>query len=363
MPRIDTLAAALILTAATAGAQSLEPVLVPLGSSAVVDTDTLFLAVPIGIAVGAHGTVYVIERDEKRVLEIDSAGVIRRVFGRAGRGPGEFESPSTMTVSGDTLLAVYDRAVRRVTLIDLRTWKHTAIVPLQSSGPPSMQFVGPEILVRVWDTDGGTSHATVDLTGRILSREGTIPPIGKKHAMLVTGVPWEDVLAVRGNDVIAMFALSPMLYRWPRGSLTATAIPVPKEKRFSVSDEYFERLMRDPGRAQEFFWDRSIPLALDFVSASIAGVVTMDLTVRGETKSHTYHLTLVDLERSRACVDIEVPTAGVTVSMRDPSPNVALRRDQLILLEPAPDATGEPVPTIRRFGIRPDACRSWVPLR
>lgn len=363
MQRIDTLAAALILTASTAGAQSGEPVLVPLGSTAVVDTDTLFLTVPIGIAVGAHGTVYVIEGREKRVLEIDSAGVIRRVFGRAGRGPGEFESPATMTISGDTLLAVYDRAVRRVTLIDLRSGTHTAIVRLQETRPPSMRIVGSQLMVRSWDLESKTSFATLDLAGQVQGREGVIPAVGLKHPMLIQGVPLEVPFVVSGNDVFAMFEVSPSLFHWSRGSRTATEIPVPKLRRRGVNEAFFDDLMQDPGRAQAMFWNRSIPVAVDVVAPGMIAVVTLDVTVDGQMWSLAYHLTLVDHRQSRACVDVVVPASRTPVANQDPRPVIALLGDLLTVLEYALDPADDPVPSIRRYRIAPEACASWVPLR
>jgi hypothetical protein len=354
---------ALFILAPGAEAQSPGSVLVPTGRTAVIDTDTLFLAVPVGLALGETGNIYVVERRERRVLEVDPAGRIRRAFGRSGRGPGEFESPSTMALSGDTLLAVHDRATRRITLIDLRTGNHQAIVPLQEAWPPTMRFAGPELLVLSWDLDARTALATVDLTGRVRQREGVVPPIGLKHPMLMRTQFRSGFFTLSGPDVFAIFELSPNLFRWTRGSRDGIEIAIPKLRRKSVTDAFFETLLQDPSRAATMIWERSIPRAIEVVTPSIVALVTADVRIDGATWSATHHLTLVDHQASRACVDIEVPAARLPVNASDPLPDVALRGNLMVLLEPELGASGEPVYTIRRFQIDPAACATWTPIR
>ena len=76
------------------------------------DTGALsFTAVSPGL-VGAtrDGHVYVLDRAANRVVVLDSSGRPVRTLSRKGRGPGEFEFPSEMSVSSDGSVAVIDLA-------------------------------------------------------------------------------------------------------------------------------------------------------------------------------------------------------------------------------------------------------------
>jgi hypothetical protein len=53
------------------------------------------------IAFGAGGSLYVVDRFEAAVQEIDSSGSVVRKWGRTGDGPGEFRTPSAIAVGTD----------------------------------------------------------------------------------------------------------------------------------------------------------------------------------------------------------------------------------------------------------------------
>jgi hypothetical protein len=218
-------------------------------------------------------------------------------------------------------------------------------------------------MVRSWDLESKTSFATLDLAGEVQGREGVIPEVGLKHPMLIRGVPLETPVAVSGNDVFAMFEISPSLFHWTRGSRTATEIPVPKLRRRGVTEAFFDALMQNPAGAQEVFWNRSIPVAVEAVTPDLVALVTVDVTVEGQMWAVAFHLTLVDRRQSRACVDIALPASRTPVDVRDPKPVVSLRGDRLTVLEYVSDRAGEQVPMISRYRIAPDACTNWVPLR
>jgi hypothetical protein len=99
------------------------------------------------MALGPRGHLYLTEGRETRVLDIGPTGRIERVFGRKGRGPGEFESPTALATSGDTLLAVYDHATKRVTFVDIPLWKLKRVSPLLTQWPPVINFANGDLMV------------------------------------------------------------------------------------------------------------------------------------------------------------------------------------------------------------------------
>lgn len=331
----------------------------PLETVRVQESDTLFLARPALVVLGPRGHVYLMELREARILEIGPSGNIGRVFGRKGRGPGEFESPTTMTASGDSLLAVYDHAIRRVTYIDLRRWTLLLVSPLLAKSPPVIRFADGDLMVTVWDFEAKTSIArAAEGTGALEERQGVIPSLGAQTELLISGAFWNSTFAPVGDEIFAMYEVSNSLFVWKRGAREAREIALPVVRRRGVRPGYFESLLRDPaGATPAMLYDRSAPVALGPVSGDVVAVVTMDVSVEGDMWSGTHHVTLYDRRRNRVCADLEVPATRLKVAFgKDPLPSVAIRGDTIALLEPAESPAGDPVHLLRRYRIEPSQC-------
>ena len=293
------------------------------------------------------------------MLDIAPSGRIERVFGRKGRGPGEFESPTAMTMVGDTLLAVYDHAAKRVTFVDIRRWTLQRVSPLLTQWPPAIKFSNGDLLVTTWDFETKTSIArAVEGTGALDERQGVIPSLGAQTQMLITGAFWNSAFTPVRDQIFAMFEVSNSLYAWKRGAREAREIVLPVVRRRGVPPGFFETLLQDPAKATPaMMYDRSSPVALAPVSDDIVGIVTMDVKVDADKWSGIHYLTLYDNRRNRVCADVQVPASRVKVAlMKDPLPIVALRGDTLVLLEQAVDQGGDPVQLLRRYRIEPSQC-------
>jgi len=341
------------------GSQSAAPPgLRPLAPIPIQETDTLFLSRPLQMVLGPRGHAYVTEGREARVLDIGPNGRIERVFGRKGRGPGEFESPGTMAMSGDSLLAVYDHSTKRVTFIDVPRWTLKRVSPLFTRWPPVIKFADGDLLVTTWDFETRTSIArAVEGTGTLDERQGVIPTLGAQTQMLITGF-WNSAFAPIGDEIFAMYEVSTSLYRWKRGAREAREVALPAVRRRGIPPGLFESLLRDPSKATPaLILDRSAPVAIAPVSNDIVAIVTMDVKVDADTWSGIHYVTLYDRRRDRICVDLAVPAARVKVALaKDPLPVVALRGDTLALLEQAENAAGDPVQLLRRYRIEPSRC-------
>ncbi|MCK4772333.1 MAG: 6-bladed beta-propeller [Candidatus Latescibacteria bacterium] len=73
-----------------------------------------FLAEPIALVCGRDGTRYVLEGKDARILRFDAVGAFLGSFGRQGAGPGEFASPTDLTILPDNDLLVADSGNRRL---------------------------------------------------------------------------------------------------------------------------------------------------------------------------------------------------------------------------------------------------------
>jgi DNA-binding beta-propeller fold protein YncE len=71
--------------------------------------DSVLIAVPWGVAADPMtGRIYVADRSAERVVVFDRSGAYQGTYGRSGEGPGEFESPSALSVGPYGALTVWD---------------------------------------------------------------------------------------------------------------------------------------------------------------------------------------------------------------------------------------------------------------
>ncbi len=70
------------------------------------------------LTVDPSGNIYLLDMQACNIKKFDRKGKFIRSLGRKGQGPGEFELPSIMAVSGDRL-AVYDLISRKLSALDL----------------------------------------------------------------------------------------------------------------------------------------------------------------------------------------------------------------------------------------------------
>ena len=347
-----TLVATLLLLAPTILAQQpaaiTEGLLRPVDSVRITENDSLFLARPFDVAVAPNGDYYVVDGGEAHVLQISPAGRILRVFGRKGRGPGELERPSHAAIGGDSLLAVMDNGQQRVVVYSLATGRFRTSF-LLPGWLPTLQFSGGALLAGVLQVDSGTALVRYTTTGQRLGSEGVLPPVIQKHPALYAG--FGGVTFTETPDgVFAVFEVSPSVYHWDRGSRTAETIPVPTVRRKGVRPGLFEDLLRDPSKARDLAYDRSVPIRLSAMGAHTLGFLTQDGRLEKTGLVGTYALTVIDLARRRACADIPIPAP------QSPRPLVTFVGDTVIVLQQADDARGQPAAFLRRYVVRTGSC-------
>ncbi|HEU4558487.1 MAG TPA: hypothetical protein VFS20_11590 [Longimicrobium sp.] len=184
------------------------------------------------------GAYLVADGREAQVRVYGSAGELRSWFGTRGEGPGEFYRPTAaLPHFGGTVLtvdmlgkyAVHDTAARRV----IETGQFPVPIIYTAKPLPNDQ------LLLVGRTSGtGSPHLHVwDLREKRLVRRFFVPPVrgGFEHEAVMNGVM--DV-AVRGDSIAALFALSDSIFLFTRNGARVGALPVrarglrPMEEKF-----------------------------------------------------------------------------------------------------------------------------------
>ena len=181
------------------------------------ESDEVMTVLPM-VAVGAPGEFLLAEPREGRVHAYDTAGMLRRVIGRAGEGPGEFRVPISARSTRDDGVVVADAMLSRLTFFPPGDGGEPEVVrsPLelvlgaQDLGDGRYLLSGrvmsddPPRLLHVWNRD----------TGEV---ERSFMPIGVAGESRGYAASYTSVDAVLEGDTIwAVRALSDTLYKFDR---------------------------------------------------------------------------------------------------------------------------------------------------
>ncbi len=163
----------------------------------------------------------------RRVVEMDSAGLILREYGRSGAGPGEFVAPIDLAAS-PKWVAVLDVGTARVSLFS-NDGSFVASAPApQGSGSGGMIFSNDSTLLMSWSDARSSAiyrYRVVGdslVAGQVWSKMIGHPPVGAEDGFVHPGGicaraeqvlwqrPWDDsitVLSTRNGEIIGHLRL------------------------------------------------------------------------------------------------------------------------------------------------------------
>ncbi|MEO8084339.1 MAG: PA14 domain-containing protein [Ardenticatenales bacterium] len=154
-----------------------------------------FLAEPQGIAAAADGSVYVVDRFNRRVQHFGPDGTVLNMWGSGGSAPGQFSAPIDVALAADGAVLVLDHDLERV---NRRVQTFAPDGTYRSSWPISSYIalgiaVGPDGSVYVADDFGVTHYSAA---GAQLGEWDTSSP----GVDFLTG--WEDIAVAPDGTVI-----------------------------------------------------------------------------------------------------------------------------------------------------------------
>jgi len=328
-------------------------VLVQIDSTTIAETDSLNIGRPVDIVVSRNGTAYVSDVAQSHVIAIDRAGTVVRVFGQKGRGPGEFISPSWLSLRGDTSLFVKDGGQMIVEAFDTRTGRYLSSQPLpKSSG--RIRADGIKLEVAAFSAELQSNLAEVDENG-IATTQGTIPEIGRKYPKLLG--PFANQAFVRSDSTYySISEFENAVSSWPIATRDVKHIEFPVRKRRGASEVDFETMVNEPAKAASIAYRHSIPMLLERDSRGFLIIAMYDVDRVGETFKGRFFISIIDVLGARACVDILLSAPD------DPPARLAFARDTLISLVQEITPTGKPSTLLRRYTINTQQC-PWLPIK
>lgn len=88
---------------------------------------------PSDIAIGADGSLFLVDGVNHRIVVVEPGGRIKSTFGKQGTGPGEFRFPLGICITDDGRIFVADTGNRRIQIFDSR-FKHIGGFPVVTWG-------------------------------------------------------------------------------------------------------------------------------------------------------------------------------------------------------------------------------------
>lgn len=306
-----------------------------------------YVARPTHIAVSGRRELFISDAFSRTVLHVLADGNVHGMIGRRGRGPGEFEAPSTVLVAAhDSLLYVADAARGGVIVRDLASGAERGVLRMEGNRP-TMTLVGDTIFAGTVNVSRGTALARWTARGDSVQYFGRIPAAYLRSPLRqfihnVSLDAWADTLAY-------VVGLSEVVYVATSDGEVRDSLVVPRRFRRGLPDEARLAGMRDPREVAE---GTSLPWALGALSDGRLAVVFADGVMRQNALGGRLFVTLVSRDGGGSCPDVPIPGAG------DELPRVAFDGDEMLVLDQRV-VDGRALSVVRRYDF-PAGCAAPV---
>jgi hypothetical protein len=335
---------------ASARGASDAPVLVPVDSVVLAENDSSYVAGTSGLAVAPDGSFFVADHMAKRVHVFRRDGRFLRSIGRPGRGPGEFDGPSHLAFSGDSLLYVVDWS--EIEVFDRRTAGHLGAYRMPRQ-PNTIAVSAGRLFAGHADAAdrGSVARVMSDTTG--MQATGPFPELLRDP--LLFPMFNSVALGMRGDTAATAFHVTDYLYFSDVSGRVLDSIQVPKRRRNGARPDRLRSLARTPSEdlGAAAFWGSSLPTEVHWTPGGRLVLVSNDRGMVADRWIDSSFVSVVDRKTRRSCVDARVP--GPT----EPTVSVAFRGDTLFVVSQELTGDTRASTVVRWYRIDTGACR-WM---
>lgn len=336
---------------ASARATSDAPVLVPVDSVVLAESDSAYVAGTSGLAVAPDGSFIVSDYVAKKVHVFSRGGRLLRAIGRPGRGPGEFEGPSSLAFGSDSLLYVVDWS--EIEMFDPRTGAHLGAYRMPRQ-PSTIAASSGRLFAGYADPVRNGSVAQVTGDSAALRVTGPLPELLKDARLFPMVSP--VALGIKGDTAATAFVVTDFLYLSDATGAVLDSIRVPVRRRNGAHPDLLRRLSKDPTDqklGEAAIYGSSIPSGLHWLPGERIALVSTDWRVVRERFVDSSFVSVVDPRARRGCVDARVP--GPT----EPPVRMGFRGDTLFVVAQEVGEGTRASTVVRWYRIDTGACR-WV---
>ena len=339
------------------------PRLVAVDSILLAEADTLYLGNPYSLATDPFdGSFYVSDFFADRVFRFDRDGSLRMRYGRPGSGPGEFTAPSLAWVLDSRRVAAAENDRHVIHLFDRESGRFERSVPFEGRlGRTAPITLGGmvwmpsrnrrlETSVLGWDTRTDSTFPSIPLPDEYLR---SFRGMGRYGAFFTMGslAGWSDTL------MIGMSGVNHLVVATTDGR-TRDTLHLPVVRRRGVPHDIVEMLDRPRSAVPRHESASSLAGLFRHPDGSFV-LVHHDASREGEWPNELItarvFVSAVSADRTRACVDAELPVS------QDARPIHGFNGDTLFLLDRR--IHGETMQTwIVSYLVDTDGC-AWLPTR
>lgn len=344
------MALATACSAADSGAGDQSP-LVLIDSTNIAETDSTMLGSYAYLSSGPDGSILIADPDAGRLLHYAKSGAFLRTFGRKGAGPGEMQSAMTaFPLPGDSLLAALDVRQSAFSIFDLATgaFRRRVRAPVQAVGTNWIRR-GDTVIVAV--NVAPAIFAKWDTRSDNIATFGRPPAAASTHPHLYMLYGFQNV-ALLGDRLVAQLPMVPgIVFLDADGAMTGGLTYPPKGSR-GVPVDLATRHGPVPDPTAPMLGSSAI--GLHVLPSGHVATLMVEYDRPDKPETIRFFLTLVDVDRKQACVDIPLPVA--TDAML---PLPIFQNGQVLFLARHLDAGTNLRSVLYRYRIDPSAC-SWT---
>jgi len=306
------------------------------------ETPSVFVARPAHLAVSGRDEFFISDAFSRNVIHVRANGQVAGGIGRRGRGPGEFEAPTTMLVAHDSLLLVADQARGGVVVRSLESGLERALLRIEGARP-TMTMVGDVVYAGTVNSVRRTALARWNLGGDSVHYFGVLPDAYERSPMrdFIRNVS----LAAWGDTLAYIVGLTDVVYIATSDGRLSDSLRVPRLTRRGLPTGQRLAALRDPNKAAA---ESSLPWALGSLRDGRLVAVFADGEMRSNAFGGRLFVTVLARAGNAHCTDILVPSDGHEL------PRVAFDGDEMLVLEQRV-VRGRAVHVVRRYSF-PAAC-------
>lgn len=347
------------------GLQRAGPTVTKLATIVLQETESLFVSQPDEVGITRGGDIVVGDASAQRVIQFDSGGRWIRVFGRKGRGPGEFSMMGKPVPLDNGLLGISDEALRRLQLFDLQTGELRRVIsnlPTVRGIKAAGDVVWFTTMVSGDSTDGGTSTipprtlARLDLASGGMRFGGSLP-VAFTLLEPLAGPHWTSPLTVTHDGIlVGVSGLDSLILYSTTDLKVLRSVRLPAVRRRQADPDITElRKAFDGQRPPAESWkSASFLVGLHALASGEIVVLHMDQDLVGQSIVSRPFVSLVSADLTSACVDTPVPLPS------DARIASALGYNRIVLL--TQEARGDRVQaTAHVFTVSSTGC-TWIAL-
>jgi hypothetical protein len=328
-----------------------------------VETENEYVGRVQAVTVAPDRSILITDQFSRRIVRFGPGRDVRRMFGRSGDGPGEFQGPLSVAVVGRDSVVVADVTNQSVSLF--AQMGGLFIRRLHTPGIPRSLSAGPKrLFVSSYSVAANTAVATWPLAADTLRRWLALPLSITRNKLAMRA--WQtSVLASRADTVAVGFTPSNEILIAADGAEPADRFILPAKRRRAIPadlDAALAPVAATPGRLtliptlDGLYWRPDSLLLVwhkDWIAPS-SGVTDFQRAATQATL-HAF-VSVVDRAKRRACVDIAIPTDWAE------NPALTAAGDLFYVVGHEVDARGKPTLEVRRFRFDLTKC-DWVPLQ